>query len=413
MPSWNILLGNNGVGKSTILKALAVGLCGRDAQPYVERLLKRGVPTGSIVLETTDGTEYITEIARTSGAAEIVVRPARCLDAEGWLALGFPPLRLLTWDRSGGPMLQDGRSRPDAADVLPIVSGGLDPRLNSLKQWILTLDYLIKDELSRGRSGERPKQLLSDFFAIMGKLTGDLVLEYVDVVGGREVLVRTNDGIVPIEAVSQGMASLLGWVGVLMQRLYMVYDQEEKPTDKYAIVLIDEIDAHMHPEWQQKLVSSLSETFPHVQFVATTHSPLIVSGMNVQHITRLERDDDDRVVQVDVPADMTMGRADQVLTGPLFGLSTTLDVETQARIGEYQRLLGKRDRTDDEEAEFRRLERILEFRVPTPTERPAERRAQQLIEALLKQHLGDQFALARADLLEKARQLLQEASAVK
>jgi hypothetical protein len=413
MPNWNILLGNNGVGKSTILKAIAVGLCGRDAQPYAERLLKRGVPTGTIVLETTDGTEYITEILRTSGAAEIVVRPAKCLDAEGWLALGFPPLRLLTWDRSGGPMLGEGRSRPDAADVLPIISGGLDPRLDSLKQWILTLDYLTKDELSRGGSGDRPQRLLKDFFAIMGRLTGDLVLEFHDVEGGREVLVRTNDGIVPIEAVSQGMASLLGWVGVLMQRLYTVYDQDEKPTDKYAIVLIDEIDAHMHPEWQQKLVSLLSETFPNIQFIATTHSPLIVSGMDVQHITRLERDDDDRVTRVDVPADMTMGRADQVLTGPLFGLPTTLDVETQARIGEYQTLLGKRDRTEVEEAEFRRLERILEFRVPAPTERPAERRAQQLIEALLMQHFGEEFPIARADLLEKARQLLQEASAVR
>jgi hypothetical protein len=94
-PNWNILLGNNGVGKSTILKAIAIGLCGRDAQPYVERLLKRGVPSGTIVLETSDGTQYFTDIMRTSGAIEVVARPARSLDAEGWLALGFPPLGCL------------------------------------------------------------------------------------------------------------------------------------------------------------------------------------------------------------------------------------------------------------------------------------------------------------------------------
>src|SRR5262249_36569146 len=151
----------------------------------------------------------------------------------------------------------EGRRRPETADVLPVISNVVDPRLDQLKEWIMMLDYRIKDERSRNGTGEQPERLLNDFFRIIGQLSGSLRIEFKEVnLDTGEVLVRTDDGDVPIEEVSQGMASLLGWVGVLMQRLYTVFDEE--PNEQYILVLIDEIDAHMHPEWQQTLVPILS-----------------------------------------------------------------------------------------------------------------------------------------------------------
>ena len=145
---WNILLGDNGVGKSTIIKAIALGICGRDAQPYADRLIKVGKTSGMIILETTDGNEYVTELLRTSrkGEAEIKSKPGRPLEAEGWLAIGFPPLRTVSWERSKGPQLEEGRRRPTSDDLLPLVKDDLEPRLDTLKQWIINLDYRIKDE---------------------------------------------------------------------------------------------------------------------------------------------------------------------------------------------------------------------------------------------------------------------------
>jgi predicted ATP-dependent endonuclease of OLD family len=75
---------------------------------------------------------------------------------------------------------------------------------------------------------------------------------------------------------------LLGWVGYLCQRLKeTAQDSNSDPlsTDGYALVLIDEVDAHMHPRWQQVLVRRLKQVFPNVQFIASTHSPLIVGGL--------------------------------------------------------------------------------------------------------------------------------------
>jgi len=198
--------------------------------------------------------------------------------------------------------------------------------------------------------------------------------------------VITDDGELPLEAISQGTTSLIGWVGILLQRLYEIYGDEADPTKKYALVLMDEIDAHLHPAWQQSLVQKLRQLFPNVQFIATTHSPLIVGGMPPQQVFRFVRDDDGKVVQQPVNSEMMLGRADQILTGDLFGLKTTLDSITQDEIEAYKRLLGKSQRNPQEEKEFERVRQVLKFRIPMPGETVAERQVQaKARDLLLKQ----------------------------
>jgi hypothetical protein len=112
--------------------------------------------------------------------------------------------------------------------------------------------------------------------------------------------------------------------------------------------------------------------------------------MESEKVIRLRRDEDGRVARVPIDPDMTMGRADQLLTSQLFDLDTTIDPETQQSIGEYQKVLGKRDRTPQEEEEFQRLNKILRFRIPVATETPAERRAEELVTAVIQSQFGEQ-----------------------
>ena len=144
--------------------------------------------------------------------------------------------------------------------MLPLVAGGPDPRMDDLKQWIVNIDYHTKDESNPNR--KRYVGLLEEFFRVIGRLTEGLKVQFhkVDLELGQVVLV-TDDGRVPLEAVSQGTISLFGWIGVLMQRMYEVYEREERPIEQYALVLIDEIDAHMHPYWQLKLIPLLRRSF--------------------------------------------------------------------------------------------------------------------------------------------------------
>src|SRR5258708_30625214 len=108
----------------------------------------------------------------------------------------------------------------------------------------------------------------------------------------KDVYVLTQDGKVPIGAVSQGTASLMCWVGVLIQRLAEVHGTGTPVREQKALVLIDEIDTHMHPHWQRSLADRLSELFPNVQFIATTHSPLVVAGLPPECIVVLRRVED-------------------------------------------------------------------------------------------------------------------------
>jgi predicted ATP-binding protein involved in virulence len=397
-PSWNILLGDNGVGKSNILRAIAVAICGKDAQPYAGRLIRTDSTSASIILETDRGNTYKTELLKmTSGPAQMETIPVRPLEAEGWLAIGFPALRTVSWERPKAPE-QIAKSIPTADDLLPLVRGEPDPRLDKLKQWIVNLDYLSKHEQSKTGAGGSYEKLLNKFFEYVSVLTGDVTIERGEVNPHTyEITVITDDGPLPIEAISQGMTSLIGWVGILLQRLYEIYSDDEDPTQRFALILMDEIDAHLHPGWQQSLVSNLSKIFPNAQFIATTHSPLIIGGMPPEQVIRLGRDDEGKVGQLTVEQDMTVGRADQILTSELFGLKTTLalDGDTQEDLNNYKRLLGKTKRTTKEEKKFQELRRRLHSSMPMSGETRAEREEQ---------------SREREDLLREVRTDLSETS---
>jgi energy-coupling factor transporter ATP-binding protein EcfA2 len=383
-PKWNILLGDNGVGKSTILRAIALALVGKDAQPFASRVVKRGQPQSGTVMLKTDRETYHTEIKTGDGSVEITSTPGRPLEAEGWLAMGFPPLRTMSWERPKSPEAREVKKRPAPDDLIPLITGSADPRLDKLKQWIVNLDYWNLDEQRQHKAQRKPRaepgrydRLLNDFFGVVGRVTEGLKVERGRVnAETHEVTVVTDDGELPFEMISQGTTSLIGWVGILLQRLYEIYPEQKDPKRCYALVLMDEIDAHLHPTWQQSLVEKLGEIFPNVQFIATTHSPLIVGGMPPEQVFRFARDEDGKVVELPVEREMMVGRADQILTGELFGLKTTLDSMTQSKMRRYQELLGKRARTKPEEAEFQDLRQTLRFRIPMSAETPAVRRSQ-------------------------------------
>ncbi len=387
--NWKILLGDNGVGKTTILKAIAVAIVGSEARHSAEPLLRVGQTLGSIRLVTFDNpTGYLVEIQRVGNGVEVISYFGRALEAEGWVAIGFPPLRATSWAPTQGPQGISVK-RPSADDLLPLVRGVPDTRMDDLKQWIVNTEALSRREGAPDIDRNRAKEVLKSFFDIVNQLTDQSIEQFEEVTPDFRVLVRTNDGQIPIESLSQGMTSLLSWVGILLQRLYEVhYDSNNvtDPTQEYALVLMDEIDAHMHPKWQQTLVAKLKKIFPNVQVIASTHSPLVVAGMPVSQIVRFERNEDGQVETVHIDDDMSIGRTDQVLTGDLFGLETTLalDQETQALLEEYNSLLAMRSRDSDQEQRFNELFVILDKRIPSSLETKLERRAKDLAFTVLE-----------------------------
>lgn len=80
-----------------------------------------------------------------------------------------------------------------------------------------------------------------------------------------------------VNQLSQGEKSLLALVGDIARRLAILNPSLDDPLQGEGVVMIDEVDLHLHPKWQHNLIDKLTKTFPNVQFILTTHSPLIVS----------------------------------------------------------------------------------------------------------------------------------------
>ena len=96
----------------------------------------------------------------------------------------------------------------------------------------------------------------------------------------------------------------------------------------YALILMDEIDAHMHPLWQQQLLGRLKKLLPNVQVIATTHSPLVVAGLEVEEVTRFVRNEAGEVVAA--PIDNTIGTTGATCFAAIHGWRSPRDDDVAA-----------------------------------------------------------------------------------
>ena len=421
-PGWNILFGDNGVGKSNFLKAVAVGLCGESAKAYADRMVKIKTaggttnPSGTITIEAVTDINgekrdktFVTRIFKSDFGGDMSARPPRPLESEGWLAVGFPPMRIISWKREqiDQPSIVN---RPAPPDLLPLIVGESDPRLDSLKSWLIDLDNRINRDLKNKVADSRSLRLRKDFFEVIAALTPKVEIDF-GAIGedGKAVLVKTADGLVPIEAVSQGTSSLMGWVGVLLRRLFDLYGSAEKPREQHALVLIDEIDAHMHPEWQRQLIPKIRELFPNLQVIATTHSPLLVPSLNPNEIIRLRREPGAKGITVDVPRyDLREFPTNQILTSPLFDVDTTLPPALAEALERYKNLAAKDELTEDEKIDLERAAMELNVRLPTPKEKIEARIAYNMIQAAMAQKLVEIPLESRQTVEKEIKVQLQE-----
>ena len=361
------------------MKAIALGLCGDDdkAQGVAASLLRLApdASTGAIELGVGD-TTYRTTLVHDTDGVRLRSEQLTPLQAGSWAVLGFPPLRGASSQNPRGPS-DDSAPNPRVDDLLPLLSGSVDYRVDSLKQWLVNVQ--LRSEGGPGMSPEqadRYRRLRDSFFRLMATMTPGLRLEYSHVdKQSWQVMVQTDDGVVPLDLLSQGTRSILGWLGALLQRVYEIYGDREEPENQPALVLVDEIDAHMHPEWQHKLVPLIKSLFPNLQVIATTHSPLVVGNAEPGEIILLRRDTDaPEQIQVRRLETSFQGwRADQILTGPAFGLDTTLGHKTLALMEAYADLLGKPARSQEDNERLRALERELDQTIPLSAETEQER----------------------------------------
>ena len=102
---------------------------------------------------------------------------------------------------------------------------------------------------------------------------------------------ETIDGDMRFDELGFGYQTTLTWLADFCKRMFKLYPDAENPLHEEAVVLVDEIDLHLHPKWQRDLVPTLSKIFPNVQFIVTTHSPHVLQSMADVNLYVLRRDE--------------------------------------------------------------------------------------------------------------------------
>lgn len=317
---WHVVLGDNGAGKSSVIRALALAFAGgpnvsatrQDWQNWLrtgtnhgsvevdvvrtgqlDEFIGKGRQTSSIHLQADFTRETIKDqshvqigFAKTKGGAERTVWSL----AGGWFSASFGPFRRFSGGDSAWERLFVA---PDFRRAAAHFSAfGEDVALTEPLPWLRQL-HVQSLEDPTGLAAQT-RDSMRNFFNRSGLLPHGAEITEIN---SQRILIRDGEGNeVPVEQMSDGYRSVLSLTFELMRQMILIYgpqvalkhiDPELAVVNLPGVVAIDEVDAHLHPAWQARIGEWFTVHFPQVQFIVTTHSPIVCRAARNGTIWRL------------------------------------------------------------------------------------------------------------------------------
>lgn len=310
-----LIIGENGAGKSTVLDSLRV-LLSQSMTAFVKKPPKKKLFSES---DVASGWPYL----RAKSVLQTVPeRAAIHCDAQKYLAK-FTPRQLpdgkpydqvvdnkdqyaVGFDAVGPPHMEPVEDKPplfvfysahrshaldrgnkkgkEAGGAAAAYTAALDDRYLELG----TQAWLWHAEQSLFESDNVPMRVNASIERMLGRFLGDFENLRTIIKDDAPRLVVDKNGItLDIAQLSDGERGVLALLLDLTRRLGQVHGKSKTPENEPAIVMIDELDLHLHPRWQRRIARLLLESFPNVQFIATTHSPQIVGEVAPNRIRQV------------------------------------------------------------------------------------------------------------------------------
>lgn len=176
--------------------------------------------------------------------------------------------------------------------------------------------------------------------------------------GGLFPQIATPSGVLPLDVLSQGTQSVIQCLAHLTIGYAEYYRFPADFEDKPGILVIDEIDAHLHPSWQRRIIPTLIRHFPKLQIFCSTHSPLIIAGLKAGQVQLLRRGEDGKVSVSTNESDIAGWTVDEILRNFL-EVPTPTDMATAANVTRLQELRRKEELTETEANELQALRRTV------------------------------------------------------
>jgi energy-coupling factor transporter ATP-binding protein EcfA2 len=395
---WHVFIGDNGSGKSTLLRSLSLMLIGPSEINALRQPFSGWIRAGSEESEIGGSLIFHDEDRRTGqgrqGSADIsanlkierengriAVTAARNAKAHnyvwgkgaGWFSAAFGPFRRFTGGSKDWQKLF--YSNPKAAAHLSVF--GEDVALTESIEWLqnLYIKSLENDEDARYQLAS-----FKQFINQSDLLPHKTLIEEVNSEG-----VFLTDGAgrkIPLVEMSDGFRSVLSLTFELLRQMVLnfgaqrvfrkLYAGGEATVDIHGVILIDEVDVHLHPSWQARIGDWFLDHFPNIQFIVTTHSPIICRAAERGSVWKLSApgsEEPSQRVQGVALQRLIYGNVLDAYGTELFGENTTSSDHATEMLEELARLHRKSVRGMITEGE---RQRMFELRSMMPTETIAD-----------------------------------------
>jgi hypothetical protein len=375
---WTVFTGDNGSGKSSLLRAIAIGLTGRDVARSLQLSFQGWIRYGSkdegvvqieIVRSPDDdataesgrnpSSRFPAKLTLTNGSKEPTLQatipagkpknyatPERTiwsLDAKGWFSCGYGPFRRVF---GASPEATRQMVAPTTERFVTMFQEAA-----SLAEVDLWLRNLKHKELENRAAEREQLELLLELMRD-DLLPNQITVDRVDSDG---LWLRDRNGVqLGWSDMSDGYRAALALLADIIRHLINAYGVDGL-TDigsdgrtfikRSGVVLIDEVDAHLHPEWQREIGFWLKRHFPNIQFLVTTHSPIVCQAADLNGLFVLPEPGSSvlpRALTNEEYERVIASRPDTILLTPAFGLQNTRSPRAVAGRAEWAQLQAKK-----------------------------------------------------------------------
>ena len=382
-PSLTVLHGENGYGKTSVLSAIAVGL-GHEAMlgPFLDVFIdfceedwRKGTENPRVSLTSMDGnvferqgTKSVSEqekakekmSAYRENLEKVLVENSRAENNNMPIGVLYGTDRMVTGVPESVLSPRHLPSRVSRLDALngDALNGALSARTDfeDMFAWFyFKEDEELREQKERRDFGYQLKEVLAVRQAISSMLpevsNPRIELNPLRFVVSVE-LEKGREYKLSLDQLSGGYRIVLALAADLARRMVQGNPHLDDPLKSEAVVLIDEVELHLYPAWQQRILGDLRRTFPNAQFIVSTHSPQVLTTVEPQRIVELAREGD-RIV-AGAPAGATYGAEAGDVLSVVMGVKERPENEFTKALEQYRRLVSEGEGESEEALALRR-----------------------------------------------------------